>query len=553
MATQTYGSTNPLLQTPEPTPWNTPVQGPIQVPIQSTPAPAPALAPAPAPVASPVAPPEPTVGETLQGIKTQALTIQDQLNQANAGAGYKPVTLEQGMADPSTQAPIDESAIARNQMRLFQTEIDATNKVYDQLYNQKVLEGTGRLGSQRAQSARGGLLGSDFGSAAQDTMTNYNSEITNSVQAERQAKIGSIMGKVRSAVADDIAAKRLARTQDADALIAYHANRKQTRQTNIDMISHSLLQQGLDPSTMTSNELDAIGKEAGISAQDIITSYAQTKEAKASTDAETALKTKKTEAEISKINADIASGKLISLGEGSTLYNTETKETFKNPKTYAPVSSGGASSGGKYNSDLDAVVGAATLLIPSKFGQENFNKQINSARSNQDKLNIVASQVLRGQSADLRNDFSNLKTSASEIKKAIAAIDEGVATGYLKNGAQYTANVFGRDFDPKLAKIKSHITAATQPYRNSVTGAAWGGQEDTEYASLFGSTKYAPTELRQRLETMVGIIENKQASYLNSAVNPLDFYDNQFSTSYSSGGDMSHMSDAELEKLANGG
>lgn len=408
MATQTYGSTNPLLQTPAPTPWNVPVQAPAPTPIQSAPAPQVA-----APVASPVIAPEPTVGETLQGIKTKALTIQDQINQMNLagapvkGGKYQAVTLEQGNPDPSKQAPINESAIAQNQMRLFQTEIDATNKVYDQLYNQKVLEGTGRLGSLGARQARGGLLGSSFGAAAEDTLTNANTAEQQAVQNERQAKIGSIMGKVRTAVADDIAAKRLARTQDADALIAYHANRKQTRQTNIDMISHSLLQQGLDPSTMTPDELDAIGKEAGISAQDIIASYAQTKQIQDASTAATALKTKKTNAEISqseasvrKIDADIASGKLISLGEGSVLYNTETGETFKNPKTYAPKKTGisGDMTPGQVTA-FNSIVGKynASPLVAAADRTVVLKNSIEKARTNPSdgatQLNLVYSYI----------------------------------------------------------------------------------------------------------------------------------------------------------------
>ena len=93
---------------------------------------------------------------------------------------------------------------------------------------------------------------------------------------------------------------------------------------------------------------------------------------------------------------------------------------------------------------------------------------------------------------------------------------------------QYTYNIFGKDFDPKIAKINGYITSAIQPYRNSVTGAAWGTQEDNEYETLFGSTKYSPTELRQRLTQMKEMLIAKSTEGLNAYVNPLNTYQNPF-------------------------
>lgn len=309
-------------------------------------------APATSPVMpAPVANPEPTVGETLQGIKTQALTIQEQLNQIKAaeaaakGAAFQSPTLATNNVQDPTLNPIDERAIQRNQLKLFQNEINATNKVYDQLYNQKVLEGTGRLGTQRAQAARGGLLGSDFGTAQQEKVMSYNTAEQQAVQAERQTKIGAIMGKVRTAVADEIAAKRLARTQDADAYLKYLTSRDETRSKNTQTIAESFLTQGIDPATLSPDEMKAITGESGISAADIIMQYQTAKKTEDAATAETDLKTRKTEAEIKKIDADIAKGKLITIGEGTMLYDTETGETFKNPKTYAPGTGSGSSVG----------------------------------------------------------------------------------------------------------------------------------------------------------------------------------------------------------------
>lgn len=183
-----------------------------------------------------------------------------------------------------------------------------------------------------------------------------------------------------------------------------------------------------------------------------------------------------------------------------------------------------------YANDLEAIIGSTLSTIPTKFGQETFKKQIASARNDADKMNLIAAQVLKGQPNELRLDFANQAAGIASIDKALVLLDEGTKTGVLKNAIQYTYNLSGKDFDPNLAKVNSYITSAIQPYRNSVTGAAWGDQEEAEYASLFGSTKYSPAELKQRLLQTKETLKSKSAIGLNTFVNPLGVYGNQFET-----------------------
>ena len=191
---------------------------------------------------------------------------------------------------------------------------------------------------------------------------------------------------------------------------------------------------------------------------------------------------------------------------------------------------GGGMGGGEYGNDLDAIIGTVLSTIPTKFGQQTFNQQIANARNDADRINLIAAQVLKGQPAEFKNDFRNQAVGIAQLDKAIAALDSGVKTGVLQNTAQYAANFLGKDFDPKLAEISGYITSAIQPYRNSVTGAAWGDQEDAEYQQLFGSTKYSPTELRQRLLQTKELLKSKSAEGLNAYVNPLGYYGNTFET-----------------------
>lgn len=241
----------------------------------------------------------------------------------------------------------DRRKVERDQMRLFQREIDATNRVYDELLNKARLEGQGRLGSQRAISARGGLLGSDFGAAQKSKIQEANLGVERGIGAERSAAIGAILGQVRSSVRDEIALKNQARQQGAENYLAYLSNSQERKNNLRDEIVGSFLAQGYDPTELDPNELAAISNESGISTGDIINSYRIQKSESDAAAQEGELKTRKTEAEIRKIDADIAKGKLVTLGEGTMLYDTETGQTFKNPKTYKPGGASGISLGGQ--------------------------------------------------------------------------------------------------------------------------------------------------------------------------------------------------------------
>ena len=198
----------------------------------------------------------------------------------------------------------------------------------------------------------------------------------------------------------------------------------------------------------------------------------------------------------------------------------------------ATTAAGGSagSGGGTYANDLDALIGATESIISSKFGQETFKKNIARARTEADKISLVASLVLSKADAATKTDFANQTVGIKQIDKAIKMLDEGTQSGVLQSGAQYAFNLVGKDFDPKLAELNQLLISAIQPYRNSVTGAAWGQQEDNEYQQLFGSTKYSPAELRQRLVNVKDVLASKSSSALSAYVNPLGTYGDPFNT-----------------------
>lgn len=316
--------------------------------LQTTPAPTPVpTAPVvqPAPTVPGMPTPQPSIGEQLSGIKSEALRIQDILNQRQAdeaqGSGFVTGEFEEGPAFEPYDEEAARRAAIRNQRRLFQSEIDATNQVYDQLLNEARIEGQGRIGSQRAVAARGGLLGSDFAGAQKDKVQSFNTDIQRGIQAERQAAIGAIEGTVRAAVADELAAKREARALGAEEYSNYLAGKSERKENYKNALIQDLLTQGVDIEDLSEEELAQYLRPAGLKANDVKSAYLRAKAGQEAASAEAGLENRKTEAEIAKIEADIAQGQLKTIGEGTMLYNTATGEMIKNPKTYKPTAPSG--------------------------------------------------------------------------------------------------------------------------------------------------------------------------------------------------------------------
>jgi hypothetical protein len=329
-------------------------------------------APSPQPTAStpaapaPVTTPAPTIGETLTGIKSEALRIQDLLNKRNT-SNFSTSPL--GTTEPEyTPFDYDQELkrAQKNQLKMFQAEINATNKVYDNMLSNARVQGLGRLGSQRAISARSGLLGSDFDASNTQNVTDLNNREQSAIGAQRTAAIGNIMGNVRKAAVEELDAKRLARTQGAEEYRDYLARKSERKSQYTTQIVTDMLAQGFDIGQFSTQELDEFGKEAGISAKDLIAAYTREKATKDAEKAETDLKTRKTEAEIDKLDADTANAGFFNLSEGQSRYDANGNLIASKGKTYAP------DTGGSLGNFSSKSVSDAAQALEETRGSDNY-------------------------------------------------------------------------------------------------------------------------------------------------------------------------------------
>ena len=205
---------------------------------------------APAPTAD-TATPKPTIADVAKNVTIDEFA--DTADMQALGDKYK------------TQANevVDEEAIRKAARDRMQAQIDSINQYYNQRVSEAKVAGTGRLGTARAIQARSGTLGSDFGAAQTTEVENYNQDIVNSIDAERNAKIGAILTEAENDASSEITAKRAAIEKGATAYLDFLKGQNERKQAKLGGIAQMLLDKGIDPSQLTQEQLDKISKSYG--------------------------------------------------------------------------------------------------------------------------------------------------------------------------------------------------------------------------------------------------------------------------------------------------
>src|SRR3990167_11370809 len=282
--------------------------------------------------------------------------------------------------------PMTQDEIYRDQLKKFQAQIDATNAVYNDMLNRaRATSGerlAGSLGTERAQQARGGLIGSDFGTARSQTITDVSAKELATRETEvynlRLQSLAQLYGVARESSEKEYAEKTKARQQGTEALISYYQNEPLRKKANVDKVARRMAQESIDPSKLAPGELQNIANTMGVDPNDIFASYNNMLLEQKKTQAEQVealAKTAKTQEEANKlkeesaklraeveqlgkpkplgeieqrqaeadiaykqaqtagIGAKTAQEQWISISEGTQLYNTATGEVRKNPKT----------------------------------------------------------------------------------------------------------------------------------------------------------------------------------------------------------------------------
>lgn len=547
--------------------------GKPEAPVGSTPAPS-----TPAPATNPTQAPSPELKALSMSLAPKS---PDPVKDASAPApadtttptGSKPSpyyprytksAAEQYLENNAFTAPKSEEQIQREKLRGAQAEINSINQYTADLLNEQKKVNDASLDATRSTNVLSGLAGSSEANTATARTMKENADANKVIQDRAQVQIQGILSDIRKSAAEEAKAQREEARLGAQASVELQdKQRMRANEQAMTLAASGATADGFKKTDPQGYQFlaEKVGGEETLKAiftlnrpvdsiidkklegGKYVIAYQNPITGKVS------IETVDTGLPVGYSKTIDAGDRILAVpdnwsGDPSELVTINKGLTPGQARTAA--GGGGSGGGGAYANDLDAIIGATKATITSKFGQETFDNQIGRARNEADKINLVASVVLGKADSQTKADFANQAVGIRQIDKAIALLDEGVKTGALEAGAQYTYNLVGKDYDPKLAQINQLLTSAIQPYRNSVTGAAWGDQEDGEYQMLFGSTKYKPPELKQRLQGVKEILAAKSATGLNAYVNPMGLYDNQFERGSlsASGGDARSKADA---------
>lgn len=198
-----------------------------------------------------------------------------------ASIGYTPiVNLDQAAIDAAnaivndTTQITDPTTLYKNNLANYQAQIDSINSVYSDKLNQARIQGQGRIESRQFAQGRSGQIGSGTGEASVNAIQNANTEVYNSIEAEKANTLNAIYGKVREGAAEQLAANTAAKQQGAKALLEFYNVTKPTLKTkNTSTAVKALIAKGIDVSKLTPEELKSFTDGIGITKDEFVNAY----------------------------------------------------------------------------------------------------------------------------------------------------------------------------------------------------------------------------------------------------------------------------------------
>lgn len=247
---------------------------------------------------------------------------------------------------------VDPNSIYNSNLAMFQGQIDALNKVYNDQLNRARIEGAGRIESRKFSQGRSGQIGSGTGEAGVNAVQDANNDVYRAIDDERNAAIAGIMGQVRKGSADEFAAKTAAKRAGADALLTFYDNAGARKSAKLNPIIASLVNSGIDPTTLDSDSLNSILSGVGVTKDELVAAYQGAKSTSDAAKSKADLERQKTEADIAKTTAE--TGQIGKITPYQSAQIAVEWYKAKNPTI------------GASDKKLNAIGGIATLFSPSQ-------------------------------------------------------------------------------------------------------------------------------------------------------------------------------------------
>lgn len=289
-----------------------PVVTPIALPKGYTP---PAFTPSATPVATPTPSPLVPGGPTPPAnpvFDPASYTAPDSSEVDNA---------EKNAADAAGAVASPNQGDYTGAASAFQAEIDGLNQVYAEQKQAETINGLNRLGTNTAEDARSGLLGSGFGDTRIAGVTSTNTAAQNAIDAKHNADLGAVYAKINGLAQSNATQRVTAAQKGADATVSYLKDKAANTSSGVASAVGAYFAAGNDGTKLTSTDLANWAKTLGT---DTTTIANAVKAAKASYDS-AALDTQTKEATLAK---DVATTANIGVPADANEFNFAVKNGY---------------------------------------------------------------------------------------------------------------------------------------------------------------------------------------------------------------------------------
>jgi hypothetical protein len=208
--------------------------------------------------------------------------------------------------DPAVQAAMRASTLAG-----FQSEIDNTNASYAREMSSAVAAGQSKIGTNLAQEANAGEVGSTFGAASENNVVAANQNTEGTITDQQNAAVNAIIDKSNAAANAEITAAQTAKANGLNAYVTYLQGAQTRNAANAQTAATDAVVAGIDPTQMTPAQIQQYLTNYGISQQDFNSAYATAKQAAA----DAAVKNEKT----------VAAGDTVIGADGKPIYTAPDK------------------------------------------------------------------------------------------------------------------------------------------------------------------------------------------------------------------------------------
>lgn len=351
---------------------------------------------------------------------------------------------------------VDPDQIFQDKLRQWQGYMDSLKGVYAQKVDEVRQQGMGRLGTNRAAQARGGLLGSDFGAAQTNTINDYTEKQVDTVNQELQSKIQQLMGEISQDASAELAAKREAMNKGADAYTEFITKGQERKKAQLSKAAGLMLGSGItDISQVKPENLKEIATKIGVPQSDITYAFNLEKATRA--------------AEQAKIDRESQ----FSLSEGQARYDKNGKLIASRAKTYAPKDTGVTV--GSSSSSLVSQPGYSKLNAKQKNQADSLNNLVRSLNEYKDTIrNTVGPSGVNLTGADaglLETKLNSIIFAAAQAEGtgALQAADRAVIEKIIPNPTSISGAVNALTKGRKEGQI-SRIQDQINKYTNNLSG-----------------------------------------------------------------------------------